>query len=195
MATMWQVIEAEKLNGVFVMLLERAVYFSYCPTLSDAVSIIKHWTCSEVGATAQISNHVLSFNGSWFVNWNRWLTFPAAPRLMCFKLCSKLMSLQKQLDASYYGNKYLWDILSMSFVIPSIQVSLLDSISRTNHELVNRFANWILDKPRIAGTSSALYPPQSAPLCNRHLELIITHCILLDKATAAQKKHLLGLMG
>lgn len=58
----------------------------------------------------------------------------------------RLMSLQKQFDASYHDEEYLRDRLLRAVYIPSILESLTNPIPRITQQLVNRVANRFSEK-------------------------------------------------
>lgn len=65
------------------------------------------------------------------------------------------MSIQKQLDKSYHGNKFFRDRLLTSVDVPAIRDCLKDRIPRSSQQLINMVANRLPHQPRTASICSA----------------------------------------
>lgn len=65
------------------------------------------------------------------------------------------MSTQKQLENCYHGDRYLRDQLMTAIDITSVQDSLKDRVPRGAQQLVNRVANRLSEKIRMAGSTLA----------------------------------------
>lgn len=69
---------------------------------------------------------------------------------MFWKLLSKLVLLQKQLDSNYHHDRLLRHRLITAVDISSIQIALLDLTLRTDHQLTKRIVDRLSGRPRLA---------------------------------------------
>lgn len=67
---------------------------------------------------------------------------------------SSMMQLQKQLHIPYHEDRFLRDQLPTAGDIPGIHTSLRDRIPRISEQAVNRLANRLSEKRRMAGRNA-----------------------------------------
>lgn len=70
------------------------------------------------------------------------------------KFSERMMSIQRQLDATYHDDKYLLDRLLTAMDIPKIQKYLRDRVPRSSYQLINRVANRLSEITKTAGINS-----------------------------------------
>ena len=119
-------------------------------TYYEAIELLKKWYNSREKQTRLLSDwQGMRLSAAMELD-------PNASEISVYRnFVAKVMSTQKQLDASYHGDQYLRDQLMTSIDIPSVQDSLKDRVPRAAQQLINRVANRLSDKPNSAGTTSA----------------------------------------
>lgn len=75
-------------------------------------------------------------------------------------IIAQIISVQKQLDTLYHGDRYLRDRLLTTVNIPVIRDALRDLVPRTAHQLINGVANRMSDKPKTAGLIMSHFVPE-----------------------------------
>lgn len=78
------------------------------------------------------------------------------------------MSLHKQLDVRYYGDRYLRYQLLTAVDIRYVQITLRARIPRTSEQAINRFSNGLSDKRRTAGSTCANWTHSHNDKSNQH---------------------------
>lgn len=90
------------------------------------------------------------------------------------RFVARIMSLKKQLDSSYHGDRYLRNRLLNAVDIPHIQEALREKMQRYSQQAVNRIENRLSNKPRTAGSVAINYTADIDPGASDEDEAIYT---------------------
>lgn len=154
-ATMCDLTDSEKRKSIPIMLSGNALSLfnkeaKACETFDEAATLLGSWYNSSEKQTRLLRD----WQGMRLTSDME--KDPSASEITVYRtFVAKLMSTQQQLEAVYHGDRHLRDQLIASIDIPKVQDTLKDRVPRTAHQLVNRVANRLSDKPRSAGITSA----------------------------------------